>query len=378
MTIAHYKCFFWVLTIPDWVTQVNLVEITIQNIRVVRRLKLIPDKGLNVLVGSNGSGKTSVLEGIHLLGVGRSFRGRVYGTIITQGEESCAVSGLVNKGGGEELRMGIEKGKQGSRVRVGGKEVMKASELARNLPLLVLSPDTQRLLTKGPKERQRFLDWILFHVEPFYFNLLYRYLRTLRQRNAALRQRNSGDLLAWDQELGKLGELIDKYRRKSAEILFPLLCQYLSSIMEIEITMKYISGWNVDRPLIDVLRERVRTDEKLGYTTQGPHQGDLHFTVQGMPAYQRLSRGEAKLLLLALVLAQARYLLEYTGVVPVLLLDELTAELDSQSQYRVFEALMALQAQVFVTAVSEQKLDNMAWCGSGMFHVEHGVVKKLS
>nr|VFK56884.1 MAG: DNA replication and repair protein RecF [Candidatus Kentron sp. TUN]VFK64305.1 MAG: DNA replication and repair protein RecF [Candidatus Kentron sp. TUN] len=357
----------------------NLVEITIQNIRVIRWLRLAPSKGLNVLIGPNGSGKTSVLEGVHLLGIGRSFRGRVCRAIITQGEENCAVSGLVDKGLGKELRMGIEKGKYGSRVRVGNREVTRASELAQNLPLLVLSPDDQSLLTKGSRERQRFLDWILFHVEPSYFNLLYRYFRALRQRNFALRQMNNRNLLlAWDEELGKLGELVDKFRRKSVETLFPILCQYLSSIMEVEVAMKYTSGWNVEQPLTDILRQRVKADEKLGYTFQGPHRGDLCFTVQGIPAYQRLSRGETKQLILALVLAQARCLYEQTGVIPVLLLDELTAELDKPSLYRVSQALMALQAQVFVTMVSEQMLNDMVWCKGKMFHVEHGTVRKLS
>lgn len=356
----------------------NLVEIGIHNIRVIRCLNMIPAEGLNILTGSNGSGKTSILEGIYLLGRGRSFRGRIYKNIITQGEDNCAVNALVDNGMGARLRIGIERGKRGGCVKVGNKEIRQASELAKNLPLLFLSPDSQRLFTEGAKERQRFLDWILFHVEPTYFDILYRYLRVLRQRNAALRQVSGRALLrAWNEELGNLGELLDKYRRKSVEVLSPILYRYSKNVLEGEILMEYSSGWDNKRPLVDVLHERVESDERLGYTLQGPHRGDLHFLLQGFPVGKRLSRGEAKRFLFALVLAQAQYLVDQANIVPVILIDELTAELDNQSIHDIFQTLVMFRTQVFVTAVSDKQINENMYHEAKMFHVERGTVRTL-
>lgn len=353
----------------------NLVEVGIQNVRIIRYLNIAPGRGLNIFIGPNGSGKTSVLEGIYLLGRGRSFRGRIYKTIITQGEDNCVVSALVDDGAGARLRIGIERGKHGGCVKVGTKEVRQASELAKNLPLLFLSPDSQRLLTEGAKKRQHFLDWILFHVEPTYFDLLYRYLRVLRQRNAVLRQAGGKDLLKiWNEELGNLGELIDKYRRKSVEVLSPILHQYLGNVLNIDVVMEYSSGWDRNMPLVEVLNNRLESDEKLGYTLRGPHRGDLNFLLQGSPVSQRLSRGEAKRFVFALVLAQARCLIEQANIIPVVLIDELIAELDKQSIYAIFQTLMMLKTQVFITAVSEQQINKNMLDEAKLFHVEQGVV----
>ena len=168
----------------------RLGQIEVRNLRVLSALDCAPGEGLNVFVGANGSGKTSILEAIHLLGSGRSFRTHRLVELISRGQSWLRVRADIRGESGAVESVGVEKGSDGLRIRVGGEAIRSASELARRLPLVVITPDSQRLLTDGAGLRRQLMDWALFHVEPTYLAVLQRYRRALRQRNAP-RRRNS-------------------------------------------------------------------------------------------------------------------------------------------------------------------------------------------
>ncbi len=349
----------------------RLDQIEVRNIRVLSALDCVPAEGLNVFVGANGSGKTSILEAIHLLGSGRSFRTHRLAELITRGQSWLRARGDLRSESGAVESVGVEKGPEGLRIRVAGEEIRSASELARRLPLVVITPDSQRLLTDGAVLRRQLMDWALFHVEPTYLSVLQRYRRALRQRNAALREGAApGALVPWNREVTEAGEGLHRQRDRFLEGILPVYAETLESLLSMVVDIRYQPGWDTARGLADALQEATATDRVRGFTGIGPHRADLRFSIHGAPVHQVLSRGEGKLFVVGLVLAQGRFLQDLQGRRPIVLVDDLASELDEDSRERFFGELRALGSQTFVTTVSRDLVESVDWEGLRVFHVE--------
>ncbi len=350
----------------------------IRNIRILSAADCMPGGGLNVFVGANGSGKTSILEAIHVLGSGRSFRTHRLTELISRGQTWLRARGDIRGEGGEVGSIGVEKGAQGLCIRVAGEEIRSASELARRLPLVVITADSQRLLTDGAGLRRQLMDWALFHVEPTYLSALQRYRRALRQRNAALRGGAGCNTLApWDQEVAEAGEVLHGQRHRFLEEILPVYAETLKSLVSMTVEIRYQPGWDTATELMAALQRNAATDRVRGFTGLGPHRADLRFSSDGAPAHQVLSRGEGKLFTVGLVLAQCRFLEDRQGRQPLVLVDDLASELDEDSRGRFFGQLRALGAQVFVTTVSRDLVETTDWDGIRVFHVERGRPLKM-
>lgn len=356
----------------------RLDRLEVRNIRVLSQADCTPGEGLNVFVGANGSGKTSLLEAIHLLGSGRSFRTHRLGELITRGQSWLRARGDIHGEDGAAESVGLERGREGLRIRVAGQEVRNASELARRLPLVVITPDSQRLLTDGAVLRRQLMDWALFHVEPTYLCVLQRYRRALRQRNAALRDSaGPGALEPWNQEVGESGAALHGLRDRFLEGILPLYGQTLEGLISMTVDIRYQPGWDTARGLTETLQSTMHNDRARGFTGVGPHRADLRFSTDGSLVYQVLSRGEGKLFVVGLVLAQARFLEEIQGRRPIVLVDDLASELDEDSRGRFFRQLRALGAQIFVSTVSRELVETADWEGLRVFHVERGKPLKM-
>ncbi len=356
----------------------RLDEFEVRNLRILSSLDCTPGDHLNVFVGANGSGKTSILEGIHVLGSGRSFRTHRLSELIARNESWLRVRGVIRGEDGASESVGVEKSAEGLRIRLAGDEVRSASELARRLPLVVITPDSQRLLTDGAILRRQLMDWALFHVEPTYLGVLQRYRRALRQRNAALRDRAGPSALApWDQETGEAGDALHRLRERFLEGILPLYAETLQNLLSMGVEIRYQAGWDTATGLSQALQGNIATDRARGFTGIGAHRADLRFTTEGSPVHQVLSRGEGKLFVVGLVLAQARFLQDAQGRRPVVLVDDLASELDVDSRGRFFAQLRLLGAQIFVTTVSEDLVETAGWEGLRAFHVERGKPLKM-
>jgi len=356
----------------------NLIQLQVRNLRVLGETDCSPGPGLNVFVGANGSGKTSLLEAIHLLGSGRSFRTHRLAELIARGESWLRVRGEIRSQDGAVESIGVEKGADGLRIRVAGDDVRNASQLARRLPMAVITPDSQRLLTDGAALRRQLMDWALFHVEPTYLSVLQRYRRALRQRNAALKDGAGAALLApWDEEMGEAGEALHAQRQRFLEGILPLYAETLGSLIAMVVDIRYQPGWDTEGRLAEALRVATAGDRARGFTGIGPHRADLRFATDGSLAHKVLSRGEGKLFVVGLVLAQAKFLDEVQGRRPLVLVDDLASELDEESRGRFFSRLRALETQVFVTTVSRDLVETADWEGLRVFHVERGTPLKM-
>lgn len=340
---------------------------------------------MNLLVGPNGSGKTSFLEAIHLLSLGRSFRTRRVRAVIRHDVEALTVFGRIQDEEGEQdCSIGVEKGLNHTRFRVDGEDVRSVSKLARRLPVMVISPEGLKALMEGSEHRRRVLDWTLFHVEQGYLQLLQQYEHVLRQRNAVLRtpwsREADRELGSWDEQLAIHGEQLDAVRQRHIESsdMLEITRRMIESVLTEKVTWGYWPGWDRDRSLHDVLAAQRTRDRQAGFTRTGPHRADILWRGrQGGMARDCLSRGQGRLLVMAFEVAQIAYVKKVEKVRPVLLVDDLSTELDLAGIRRLFSLIDALGLQAFVTSVLETVAVHIQSAATvRLFHVKQGEIRR--
>ena len=347
------------------------------------QIKLAPR--INVVCGANGSGKTSLLEAIYCLGFGRSFRTHQIKHVIQDGEDAFTLFAKLNSTNetvehNEAHRVGYRRLRSGdAQIKVDGNVERRFANLARLVPVQLITPESVELIVGGPKLRRQYVDWGLFHVEHSFFNIWNTYVRLLKQRNALLRQglhqRRDGEY--WDKQLAAAGELVADARERYVSGLDEVLNQYCQQFLpQYNFRFKLNHGWpREDINLADSLLSKIDTDRKQGFTSSGPHKAEWQIKVDGIDARERLSRGQLKLLVAALRLVQVSDYKRQRGQSCILLVDDLPSELDEKNQHTMCRALLESGSQVFITAIDEAKtLSHFHGTETQLFHVEHGTI----
>ena len=288
------------------------------------------------------------------------------------------VVGRIISGDGITETIGVEHSPDGLRIRRSGVDVKTSSELATVLPTVAVTPDTYRLVTDGADLRRRIVDRLLFHVEPTYLDNYSRYRRALRQRNAAIRSGVSDDELdGWNSELAGAGEQLTALRVRYLEGALPTMKDSVAKLVGAPIGIGFYQGWDPSISLKQACEHLLTSDRLRGYTQAGPHRADLRFTVDDRPVQHALSRGETKLFVTAVSVAQVRSLATTLGNPPVVLVDDLASELDSDSRSRCLAELNATGAQLFLTAVPGHGLDGVEFEEGRLFHVKQGCIVEV-
>jgi DNA replication and repair protein RecF len=342
----------------------------------LEEVELRLDAARNYIFGANGAGKTSLLEGIFVLGRGRSFRTRQIRRLVRHGSDGFATFGTVTREDGSEQRLGVAYRAGRLEKKIDGNEVASMAALAALLPVHAVDPGVHGLVEGGPSERRRFLDWGVFHVEHSYLEAWKRYRRVLSQRNAALkRAADLPELRSWSAAVAEAGEAIDASRSRYAAVLAPHLAAFGQRLLGRSLTVEYDRGWAAGEPLVDVLTARMARDRETGRTEAGPHRAELVLRLEQRRLQDEASRGQQKLAAAALVLAQVAVESALQPRGSVLVVDDPAAELDADSLDRLLTALRSLEAQLVLTGLTPAHLPPMP--DSPVFHVEHGRVRAL-
>ena len=348
----------------------SLVQLVVEDLRCLQRAELALDPRRNLIWGSNGSGKTSLLESIFLLGRGRSFRTRNSEKLIRHGQSRLTVFGRTDET--PPQAMGVQVAKSGgTTARINGANASSLTELSQAFPVQVIDPGVHKLVEEGGFRRRRWMDWAVFHVEHGFADLWVRYSRAVKQRNAALKSQPA-QASVWDPEVARLGELIAEARRGMLEQMQPAWCQVVLALSGLEIDLHYSRGWSQEVSLAQSLAESRVRDQSRGLTHSGPHRGDVLVRLAGRPAREILSRGQQKLVAIAMTLAQIQLLQERTSTTPTLLLDDPAAELDGTHLAKFIDEVGRLNCQLVVTSLQSES--NLFGRPERVFHVERGQV----
>jgi len=356
----------------------RIQRLQLTHLRSISTLAFDASPQINVIHGENGSGKTSVLEAIHLLSLGRSFRTHQARHVISEGQpEATSFAQLADENGGAVGGLGVSRSLQGElRARFQGKDIDVAG-LASLMPVQVIDSAAFDLLDGSPAIRRQFIDWGGFHHSSRFISIWRGFQRALKQRNSLLKYgRIDRSLLElWNREFLSYSEQLTELRQAYVEALIPHFEAILSSLVgELDVDLNYYRGWDRERPLAELLDEGVERDQRQGFTGFGPQRADLRFKASGRNAAEHLSRGQKKLVVSALRLAQGQVYSETTGRSCIYLIDDLPAELDAGHLGKFCSYLKASNSQCFITCVDPRLLCQL-WGDTAdgrLFKLENG------
>lgn len=396
-------------------------RLQISHLRNLTQISVEP-AACNIIIGANGSGKTSLLEAIFLLSRGKSFRHHQPKRYIQHHQNNTTVHANLSDG----RTLAIQKQADATTIlRLNQTTVYNQSILTEQLPTLLIDPSTMDMLEQGSASRRQLLDWLVFHMKQGFHLQWMAYQRLLKQRNSLLKNTRHltpvqlAELKSWDKGLSNHAALIHHYREQVFTEWQPYfaksIVQLLPSYAE-QLSLSYNAGYDTSVALDVQLNERLEQDLQLGYTRIGNHRADIHVywrsdesvndqttdartaasahSVQTkLPTLKEqaanvLSRGEKKLLITALRLSQLPLLLNdkersdslnddlSSRATPVVLLDDITAELDDRAIEILLSTLAQLPCQVFMTSLTDDILPlvNKLWSQPNTFHVKLGKI----
>ena len=353
----------------------HVAWLELRDVRCYEELSFQPDPGVNVLVGDNGEGKTSVLEGLGYLGLMKSFRLVGDEALVREGAMSAVIRGGIG-GAASEITVECELPLEGRRtVLVNGKRPQRMREVQAMVPVVTFMPDDLDVVKRGPGLRRDYLDDLASQLWPRAGADLADYDRALRQRNALLRQEGRATdpvtLEVWDTRLAAAAAGVLAHRRAVAAALQPHLAGAYEAVGgEGDLRWAYRSTWGSDdagdeEGLVGAMAQALVAarprDLDVRTTTVGPHRDEPGLLLDGRATRSKASQGEQRTVAIALRIGAHRVIREVRDTTPVLLLDDVFSELDADRAARVVELMTP--GQVFVTTAREDEvpIDGRRW-----------------
>ncbi len=341
-----------------------LTSLHLTNFKNIGQCALDFSPKINCFLGDNGVGKSNLLDAIHYLSFCKSFSAVPDRMLIRRGENFAIVSGrYMRRGIEEEVVAGLAADRRKSFKR-SGKEYKKLSEHIGLFPLVMVAPADSELINGSGEVRRRFIDMLISQADSRYLDALIRYNQALTQRNSMLRDgiADHNLYIAVEMQMDMAADYIHSVRSARIEALSDIFGRYYAAISDTRETPSLIYRSHLDgsRRLSDLLDDNRDRDRMLRHTSVGPHRDDIDMMLDGMPARQTASQGQAKTYTIALRFAQYEFLRDITSMSPLLLLDDIFDKLDAGRVERIMK-LVATDTfgQIFVTDTNRRHLDEI-------------------
>lgn len=347
----------------------RLASLKLENYRNYQKLNLDFDaqNPITSIVGQNAQGKTNILEAIYLLALTRSFRTSCQSDLIKWGDDYARITGrLETKEGEKDLEVFIGNPPQPKRSLKKNGVKTSTYDFVGNCRIVFFHPEDLNILYLGPDLRRKYLDILNIQLSPRYYRALRSYKRILEQRNSLLRNIRDGfaavnDLIIWDEQLVAEGAVIMSERRKTVEFINQNVSRVYSGISgnagdEVKVIYSSffdegedLSEQNIMEGFAEKLKMAQGRDLQALVTTAGPHRDDISFELNGRRIAMHASRGEYRSLLLALKLIELEYFEAASGEKPILLLDDVFSELDTERQTALMQGIEGCQTILTAT-----------------------------
>lgn len=345
-----------------------ITRLGIENFRNIALCELEPHSHFNVLAGHNGAGKSNVLEAIHVLANVKSFRTGNIRDFIRIGSDTGRVEATVMQG---PLTRGVavELADRRKRFTVNNKTIASFASYLGALRAVVFSPADLRLLQGSASERRRFLDRVVSGTSAAHLTDLQDYDAAVRSRNQLLKDSRVDPMLLdayTDQMIPLAGRIIER-RLTALAAMAPIISEVFNEVFspDFSVDCVYQCRWLEDEPVQSVailvedqlrhsLTALANRERRSGHTLAGPHRDDLAITLNGLPTREYASQGQSRAIVLAMKITEIRYLQESNGDCPVLLLDDVSSELDRRRNEQLFAFIRGVQAQTFITTTDRQ------------------------
>lgn len=362
----------------------QLIHLALHNFRNIERTELQPHPYFNIFFGANAQGKTNLLESIYLLGSLKSFRSSRNEELIRHDGRFAGIKGKTKqKNIQHEIRVEITP--EGKQAKLDGKTINKPDTYLKCLRPVIFAPEEVSLIKGPPAGRRRLFDRAVFQTEIDFLTTVQKYERQLKQRNRLLKNGcSNAELEPWTKELARTGARIRQARSEYLIRLAPRLTACYQQICGEKETIELIYRENretlseQEKALLDDFDRHKDQEKKYGMTLNGPHRDDFDFLIDGRPVKSFGSQGQQRSFILAIKAAQTLDLEQMFGNPPLLLLDDLTGELDQQRQELFYQFLLSMRAQVFITTTDLQPLLDGGIRDGFFYRVEQGNIRAES
>jgi DNA replication and repair protein RecF len=361
----------------------RLEKLKLRNYRNIEVMDFTPGVGVNVFGGNNAQGKTNILDAIYLLAHLNSFRTSKRRQLIQRGRTQCYVEGAVTVGGVSQ-KLGVGIGKNGFKISLDGASLSRSTDFFKGFCVVLFSPDGVDYIRGSPADRRKFIDRCVFRRKTSHLDLVRSYNKTLKSRNRCLKEHRYDLADAYTAGLANFGSELVNNRLEVIEDLkrvLPLTYRNITGIKD-DLKVSYLADWQSNdsrdtqklrHDLEKSIRASSKQEQSRGHTICGPHTDDVLFEINNFKAADYSSQGQVRSLILSVVMAEFSSLSEMSNDPPVVLLDDISSELDEQRRKALFDHIQRMDGQVFVTTTDIGFLETSM--EKKMFYVKNGTLQ---
>ncbi len=357
-------------------------KLSIHQFRNLSNQYITPSKGINIFFANNAQGKTSLIEAVYYLGHNRSFKTKTIKEVIGFGCDQFQISAQVNHN-----IIKLEKSKNKNTISVNQKRINNTSQLSQILPIQIITPDKGFIVNGTPKNKRSYLDWGVFHVKQDFVKFFKTYNKVLKNINTLLINNQPNELDFWFMELSKVSATINKERQTYLQQLKQTSLSNQSKSLDVLIESldkfdyEFSTGWpkevdGVDEQSIyQYLNKSKQNLLKIKYLNYGSHKANINFVFNDKKECF-LSRGEQKTLSIIFWLTQVLLLINL-NIKPIVLIDDLSSELDDKKINLILKYLQDLKVQTFMTDIGH-KMTTFDLVNTLVFQINDGVIKQIN